>query len=183
MSLPRASSAAAALFTCLAFLASVAETAAPEKTATEEMNRKSEWVRTHLVKAPVREGGFFSIRYGGRPSAELLPSWQGQSRETKIDDQRVEHLLSWTDPRTGLAVRCREIEYLDFPSVEWTLFFKNTGRQPTPVLEQIQALDLERFSGRSLTVGSAVRTDGQSNWSAQRTLRYSMSAQADCKPL
>ena len=72
----------------------------------------------------------------------MLPSWNRQTRQNKIDDQRTEHLLSWTDPRTGLVVRCRAIEYHDFPTVEWTLSLKNTGAEPTPILEQIQALDL-----------------------------------------
>ncbi len=71
-----------------------------------------------------------------------FPSWNRQVRQNKLDDQRTEHVLSWTDPRTGLVVHCRAIEYHDFPTVEWTLSFKNTGPQPTPILEQIQALDL-----------------------------------------
>jgi len=33
------------------------------------------------------------------------------------------------------------VVYHDFPTVEWTLYFKNTGTQDTPILEDIQALD------------------------------------------
>ena len=33
------------------------------------------------------------------------------------------------------------VEYRDFPTVEWTLYFKNTGTADTPILADIQALD------------------------------------------
>ena len=48
-------------------------------------------------------------------------------------------------------VRCVGIEYRDFPTVEWTLYFKNTGVKDTPILENIQALDIrvERKAGPS----------------------------------
>ncbi len=47
----------------------------------------------------------------------------------------------WTDPRTGLAVRCVAVEYADFPACEWTVYFRNTGRQKTPILENVRGLD------------------------------------------
>jgi alpha-galactosidase len=40
-----------------------------------------------------------------------------------------------------LQVRCVAVEYRDFPTVEWTLYFKNTSTHDTPILENIQALD------------------------------------------
>jgi len=41
------------------------------------------------------------------------------------------------------------IEYLDFPTVEWTLYFKNTGAADSPILSEIQAVDtrFERNDG------------------------------------
>jgi alpha-galactosidase len=48
-----------------------------------------------------------------------------------------------------LVVRCVGVEYHDFPTVEWTLYFRNPGGQDTPILADIQALDvrLERAPG------------------------------------
>ncbi len=48
-------------------------------------------------------------------------------------------------------IRCVGIEYRDFPLVEWTLYFKNTGTADTPILADIQPLDLqiERPAGAS----------------------------------
>jgi alpha-galactosidase len=88
----------------------------------------------------------FSFRYGDRPSSELLKTWESQRSARELDSQRTEHSLTYTDPRTGLVVRCVAVAYRDSPTVEWTLYFKNTSNRPTPILENIQALDtrLER---------------------------------------
>jgi alpha-galactosidase len=96
----------------------------------------------------------FSFTYGGKPSAELLKAWNLKRETRKLDDARTEITLTWTDAATGLQVRCVAIEYADFPTVEWTLHFKNTGAAAgpqgrpadTPILEGIQSLDtrLER---------------------------------------
>ena len=39
-------------------------------------------------------------------------------------------------------VRCVAVEYRDFPTVEWTLYFKNTSDKDTPILSDIQAIDV-----------------------------------------
>jgi alpha-galactosidase len=83
----------------------------------------------------------FSFTYGGQPSSALLPAWQRQHQKRKLDDQRTEHTVTYTDPKTKLVVRCVSIEYHGFPTVEWTVCFKNTGEADTPILEGIQALD------------------------------------------
>ncbi|MCX7428651.1 MAG: alpha-galactosidase [Planctomycetia bacterium] len=83
----------------------------------------------------------FSFTYGGRPSAELLSTWPCQRSARKLDEQRTEHVATWTDSKTGLEARCVAVAYSDFPTVEWTLYFKNTGTADTPILENIQGLD------------------------------------------
>ena len=69
---------------------------------------------------------------------------RGRRVETsrKLDDQRTERTLTWTDPKTGLEVRCVSVDYSDFPVVEWTVYFKNTGKADTPILENIQGMDV-----------------------------------------
>jgi len=83
----------------------------------------------------------FSFTYGGRSSAELLPTWKEERSERALDDRRLERVVTYTDPETGLVLRCVAIEYADFPVVEWTLYAKNTGDADTPILEDLQALD------------------------------------------
>jgi alpha-galactosidase len=84
----------------------------------------------------------FSFTYGGKSSAELLKRWDVKRKVRKLDDQRSRHDLLYTDAETGLQLRCEAVEYHDFPTVEWTLHFKNTGTADTPILENIQALDV-----------------------------------------
>jgi alpha-galactosidase len=84
----------------------------------------------------------FSFTYGGKPSADLLKTWDVKREAHKLDDQRTAHTISYTDAETGLVVRCKAVEYHDFPTVEWTLYFKNTGTADTPILQDIRALDV-----------------------------------------
>jgi alpha-galactosidase len=72
---------------------------------------------------------FFSFTCGGKPSAELLGGWELKRSTRELDPPRVEHTLTYSDPGTGLVVRCVRIEYRDFPATEWVLFVKNIFRQ------------------------------------------------------
>jgi len=83
----------------------------------------------------------FSFVYGGRQSSELLTTWKVQRTSHAIDPQRTEHAQIYQDPKTGLEIRMVGLQYHDFPTVEWTLYFKNTGKADSPILENIQALD------------------------------------------
>jgi alpha-galactosidase len=122
----------------------------------EELARKNEWASQHLVGAAA--GVPFSFVYDRQPSASLLPSWQRQDKEEKLDANRVRRTTVWTDPKTALEVRCISVEYLDFPTVEWTVYFKNTGKQNTPILENIQAIDtrFQRGDGGEFTLHHGV---------------------------
>ena len=107
----------------------------------------------------------FSFTYGDKPSSELIPAsgWTRASRA--LDAFRTERTLTWTDSVSGLLVRAVAVEYSDFPTVEWTVYFKNTGSRDTPLLTQIQALDsqFERNSSGEFTLhhnkGTFVRPD------------------------
>ena len=91
----------------------------------------------------------FSFVYDGKPSSEILKGWKLErtSRKPGLDQPMTEHTLTWTDPGTALQVQCRGVEYHAFATVEWTLYFKNTGANPTPILENIQALDMQMDRG------------------------------------
>ncbi len=101
---------------------------------------RDQWLGTHLLGATVVPP--FSFDYGGRPSASLLSAWPQQRESQLLDTGRVRHTLTWDDPQTGLQVRCEAVEYQDHPVVEWTVWIENGGPADTPVLEQIQGLDV-----------------------------------------
>ncbi len=106
----------------------------------EPIKQKNEWVGRNLLDE--KSNPPFSFTYGGKPSADLLSAWERKVVETKLDEARTERVLTWTDPATGLAVRCRVVEYRDFPVVEWTTWFRNAGKVETPILADIQGLDV-----------------------------------------
>jgi alpha-galactosidase len=91
----------------------------------------------------------FSFHYGGRSSDELLPAWKFHEEQDASQPGKTIRTQTYTDPETGLAVRCVIVEYKDFPTVEWTLYFKNTGKSDTPILAGILPLDVrfERGAG------------------------------------
>jgi len=107
----------------------------------------------------------FSFTYGGASSRELLKSWNAESSSKKLDDNRTEQTTTYTDPKTGLQVRWVAVEYADFPTVEWTLHFKNAGSADTPIISDIRALDtrIERSGNGEFVLhhakGTFVRAD------------------------
>jgi alpha-galactosidase len=101
------------------------------------------------ARAPYSTEAPFSFVYGGQNSPELLKAWPCQRSTRELDPQRTERTAVWTDPKTGLQARCARIEYADFPTVEWVVHFKNTGTNDTPLLSDIQAVDLRLARGGS----------------------------------
>ncbi len=83
----------------------------------------------------------FTFQYDGKPSSEFLSSWEERRTSHPLDDSRIQHTRTYTDPQTGLEVRWEAIEYTRFPTVEWILYFKNRGEAPTAILSEIKALD------------------------------------------
>jgi alpha-galactosidase len=113
-----------------------------------EMGEARAWAAAHFEVAEGKTAAFpFSFIYGGHPSADLLKAWKLERSTRKLDEQRTSHTLTWTDPGTGLSVRCLGVEYHDFPTVEWTLYFTNAGSADTPILENIQALAMRQERG------------------------------------
>ncbi len=111
------------------------------KLSSEEMSASKKWKMDNFgQEASVLP---FSFIYGGQCSAGLLKTWKAERDSKELDEFRTQHTLKYTDSKTGLEVRCVIVEYKDFPTVEWTLYFKNTGVSDTPILSDIQALDVD----------------------------------------
>ncbi len=137
----------------------------------EEMAEARRWVAAHWETAYVSQLPF-SFTYGGKSSTELLKTWQPKHEVRKLDSRRSEHALQFRDPKSGLTLRCVAVEYHDFPTIEWTLHFHNTGNSDTPIVENIQALDLGlRRSGEQefLLHHSAGASSGRSDYAPLET--------------
>jgi alpha-galactosidase len=85
----------------------------------------------------------FSFQFGKKSSATLLPAWTVKREEHRLDSERTQYRLDYTDPSSGFEVRCMAILYDDFPAVEWTLYLKNGSSSPSPLIETLKPLDTE----------------------------------------
>jgi len=112
----------------------------------ELTNGKTVWLGD-MPSAPLRSNWSprppFSFRYNGRDSADFLHTWKRTYEILqRVSEPKRQHIITYRDPKTNLEVRCVGTEYRHFPVVEWKLTFKNSGRKSTPIIEQIQPLDL-----------------------------------------
>jgi alpha-galactosidase len=100
-----------------------------------------EWLGRALLADDVAELPF-SFTYDGRSSRDLLRNWGREvAPPSALDKHRTQHIQTFTDPATGLVLRCEAVAYADFPAVEWTLYFANGGAADSPILADIQAID------------------------------------------
>ena len=128
------------------------------KPTAQELTRSSQWLAENFGHGiasqasspkPGRHAGAvppFSFVYGGKPFQDLLHTWEFHETAAKVDETRTRRIQTYRDRTSGLTVRCEIVEYRDYPVVEWTLHFKNSGTNDTAIVENIQALD-SRFKG------------------------------------
>ncbi len=107
--------------------------------ATDELESAAKWATTNWGQTSAPP---FSFIYGGAASSQLIKTWKVVRASKPLDAFRRQETVTYSDPKTGLEIRAVVVQYQDFPTIEWTLYFKNTGRIDTPILEQISALDI-----------------------------------------
>ncbi len=124
---------------CAAALVCASTSACALNVTADEMSSARKWAD----RPP------FSFVYGGQSSDKLLGQWPLKKATKKLDKNRTQRELVWTDPKTNLVVRCDIVQYSDFPTAEWTLHFENKGSTDTPIIESIQALDTRLARAKS----------------------------------
>ena len=119
-----------------------------------EMNRKNDWLTTHFLQDSAAYP--FSFVWDKEQSSAFLATWPRRLESEPLEDGRTRHTLTFCQPNGPLEVECRLIDYADFPTVEWTLVFRNVSQEPTPILENIRVL--ESFFPAVVTDGCFVPT-------------------------
>ena len=118
----------------------------PVAPTASEMTASKTWIATHL--GPDSAVPPFSFRYAGRDWGAVRATWGFQRVSAPLDVSRIQHTLTWNDAGTGIELQCVATEYLDYPAVEWVVFFENKSDRETPILAAIQAADV-MFDGKS----------------------------------
>jgi alpha-galactosidase len=104
-----------------------------------DKHQDNQWLKKHLLNDNAELP--FSFAYDRQGSSALLKAWPKKIETKQLDGDRTEHIVSWTDPKTGLQVRVNALEFANSPVVEWTAHFKNESKVDAPILEYVQALD------------------------------------------
>ncbi|MHB1293582.1 MAG: alpha-galactosidase [Anaerolineae bacterium] len=109
-----------------------------DEATAQEQRRAQAWIEAAFGpgKLPL------SFRYGEAPSADLIASWDGVWSELPSAPDTTRRAWTLTDPKSGLQCRCEVTTFAHHPAVEWVCYLKNTGSTDTPILEDIQALEL-----------------------------------------
>ncbi len=84
----------------------------------------------------------FSFGWNGRPFEAALPTWQREATESRTASGDKARTLRCIDPASGLHVRLEAVEYDGLPVVEWVVHLRNTGSRDTPIIDQLQAMDV-----------------------------------------
>jgi alpha-galactosidase len=114
------------------------------KPTSAELSRCNKWTIDHFGDGkhlPSAEPPF-SFDFGGLSFNQVQPNWSKTCTSKKLTQGRIERTVSYTDPASGLEVECRAVQYSDYPTVEWTLKFKNSGKDDTPIISDIRPLDV-----------------------------------------
>ena len=85
----------------------------------------------------------FSFIYNGKLSSELLPTWKRTVADLKIDDKRTLRTITYKDPTTGLVCEAQAVMFEEFPAIDWVLWFRNEGTADTPILEQVNTMNVK----------------------------------------
>ena len=114
----------------------------------EDMAQSRAWAEplfAHAADLPI------SFVLDGNPVRGIPTAWRPSSRRRRIDANIIETVFEGTDPGTGLNVRVESTQYQDYPVIEWLAWLTNQGQAPTPVISNLQAIDVA-FSGASPAV-------------------------------
>lgn len=96
-----------------------------------------EWINNSIFEKPP-----ISFVLGGKSSIELFNSYQ-IIRKTSTDGTGVAQSdITYRDPCTGLECTIEIKEFKDVLAIEWVARLKNTGNVDTPIIEDIQAMDI-----------------------------------------
>lgn len=115
------------------------------KTTSEDMI-KSHYCTEKFISSP--ENVPMSFKYGEKEIKGISAEWNPITTIRRIDANITETLFEGNDCKTGLNIRVECLEYHDYPVVEWTVWLTNKGLEPTPVIQDLLAME-GSFEGTS----------------------------------
>ncbi len=114
-------------------------------TMAEDMEKSRSWMESFLSKP---ENLPFSFIYDGKKISGIPREWNSTFQKRLIDANLVETIFEGDDVINGLNIRLECLKYKDYPVIEWVVWLTNNGNKPTPLIQDIFAIDA-RFEGTS----------------------------------
>ena len=91
---------------------------------------------------PLADRRPFTYLLDGLPGVGALGEWDAGKRRRETGDWTVRY-MKWRDARTDLQVRAEVTAWICAPGTEWVVWIENRGKQDSPVIGDLQAMDLE----------------------------------------
>ena len=73
----------------------------------------------------------------------MLPTWKRSETTRQGSSGKTVHEITWRDPRSGLECCLELSSFSGYRALEWIIRFRNGGRVDTPILADVNALDLD----------------------------------------
>jgi len=96
------------------------------------------WIDAHFAEGVIPP---FSFIYSGKPSGDIITSWQFHREEAPLGDDRTNIMFTYTDPESMLEITCECMLFNHANAVEWMLYFKNKGDEDTPLIEEFRTIN------------------------------------------
>lgn len=106
-------------------------------TLPSEIAQLKHWANNHFncpENLPV------SFTYNNQDFNGIPDNWLISKKFTRLDANIHQIEYEGKDLITGLMIKVEILQYHDFPVVEWTAWFSNASEEPTPLIENIQAI-------------------------------------------
>jgi alpha-galactosidase len=108
-----------------------------KELAVQEGKTVEDWVARAMQGAPP-----CSFLLDGVPSANLMKGWDRTHERRVGEDGVVVHSVVFREAVTGMVCRLDMLAYTDSPAVEWVVRFRNGGSADTPILSDVNALEI-----------------------------------------
>lgn len=132
------------LFAAIMWMLSLTAVAASPLISQTGRPNIVKWLTSSFSKGKIPP---FSFVYNGVSSDRFITKWKYSFQSLTDEDGARRARVCYTDPATGLEIRCDLYAYTDFDAAEWVLRLKNTGSQRTPQIRNFKACDVD-IAGR-----------------------------------
>ena len=101
----------------------------------------STWIEKRFSRGQIPP---FSFQLNGIPSKKFIKNWQWKREIIPSDNQDIiQRRYTYTDPKSGLEVRCDVRGFISFKAVDWVVHFHNKSAQNSGQINSVKIIDMD----------------------------------------